>query len=361
MALGPALRWCVPVSLAGSYLVLETTNQCSLACVHCTVSEGTAHPHHRNVGFLPLALANAVMDDLIAVGARFDALIPFWLGEPLIHPDFGAIYQAGLRAAARGVFGRVELHTNATHLGRDRIRIALNQSPIPQTWHLSLDAATRGTYAAVKGRDCFDEVEANVLLFLDERNRSGACWPRPVFQFIVGENNAEEVPAFRKRWETACRDRGIAFRTVAQAVPSGDDAIVFFRQLDAPTPALQASANQVFRDAMAGAHLPLANDKRTPPAVVPGPGVCACFWKSPVIGWDGRVTTCTRDNRLENVLGSVAETAFSTLWWGSEMRESRRRVAAGNYAGLPACHGCYIPQSANYSGITPSEITGYES
>lgn len=351
----------MPVSLAGSYLVLETTNQCSLACVHCTVSEGAAHPHHRSVGFLPLALANAVMDDLVSVGARFDTLIPFWLGEPLIHPDFGAIYQAGLRAAARGVFARIELHTNATHLGRDRIRIALNQSPIPQTWHLSLDASTRATYTAVKGRDCFDEVEANVLSFLDERGRSGARWPRPIFQFIVGENNVTEVPTFRKRWETACRDRGIAVRTATQTVPPGDDAVVFFRQLDAPTPALQSRANQIFRDAMASLGLPIPLESQTPPSVVPGPGVCACFWKSPVIGWDGRVTTCTRDNRLENTIGNVAETAFSALWWGTEMRETRRRVSTGDYSGKPACSGCYIPQSANYSGITPSEIAGYPS
>ena len=83
--------------LPGSYLVLETTNRCSLACVHCSVSEA-GHPHHGASGFLALGTARALFDDLARVGARFDTLILFWLGEPLIHPDFGAIHAAALRA-----------------------------------------------------------------------------------------------------------------------------------------------------------------------------------------------------------------------------------------------------------------------
>ncbi len=345
-----------PFALPGSYLVLETTNQCSLACVHCTVAEGAAHPHHARVGFLPLATAEALFDDLVATGARFDTLVPFWLGEPLIHPDFGAIYRASLRAAALGAFARVELHTNATHLGRERVRTALNASPVPQSWHFSLDAASRDTYGTIKGRDSFESVEANVLAFLDEKARSGAPWPRPVFQMILAGNNADEAESFRERWTAACRDRSLPVRVAAQRVPSGDDAIVFFRQLDAPTPETQADANQAYRAAVSrlGLALPLA--ERTPSTVDRGPGICACFWKSPVVSWEGNVTTCTRDNRLQNVLGNVHQRPFSEIWFGDGMRDHRRHVATGNYAGLPACHGCYIPRSANYTDITASEI-----
>lgn len=346
----------MPPRLAGSYLVMETTNQCSLACVHCTVSEGTAHPHHAAVGFLPLALANAVFDDLVQMGGRFDTLIPFWLGEPLIHPDFAAIYQAGLRAAAKGIFQRIELHSNATHLGRDRIRVALNASPVPQTWHFSLDAATPETYRRVKGRDLFTEVEQNLLAFLAEKQRARARWPRPVFQFIVGRNNVAEVGAFRHRWEAYCRASQQPFRTAAQQVPPGDDAVIFFRQLDAPTLADQAEENAVFRRAMAEQGLAIPLEERTPARVEAGPGICGCFWKSPVVAWDGSVTTCTRDNRLQNRLGSLYTHSFSSIWWGVSMHEARANVATGNYAGHVACAGCYIPHSANYSGISASEI-----
>ncbi len=345
-----------PFALPGSYLVVETTNQCSLACVHCTVSEGSAHPHHARTGFMPPALFDRVLDDLSRHRAHFDTLVPFWLGEPLIHGEFGAIYRSALRAAGAGTFDRVEVHTNATHLGRDRVRIALNDAPVRQTWHLSLDATTRDRYRAIKGRDSFEEVEANVLAFLDEKARTGARWPRPVFQMIVSENNEAETGEFHRRWTAACERRRIPVRSAAQVVPPGDDAVVFFRQLDAPTPALQASANAAFRQAMGRLGLPLPRADRTAPEVSRGPGVCGCFWKSPVVAWDGTVTTCTRDNRLQNALGNVNDRGFCDIWFGSGMAHHRRSVATGNYADLLACQGCYIPQSANYADISRAEI-----
>lgn len=356
----------VPVvlpTLPGSYLVLETTNRCSLTCVHCTVSE-RGHPHHARTGFLPVALAEGLFADLAGVGARFDALVLFWLGEPLLHPDFGAIYRAALRVAGeRGVFGQIEVHTNATHLDADRVRLALNASPVRQVWHLSLDAATPETYRRVKGADRFALVDAQVEAFLAERARRRARWPRPVLQFIVGENNAAEVPAFRARWEALCRRVGTPARAAAQLVPGGEDPVVFFRQLDCPTPEEQARQNAAFRAAMAREGLALPREDRSTVAVDgvdAGEGsICACFWKSPVVGWDGSVTVCTRDNSLENALGNLRDAPFSALWWGPTMRARREQVARRDYRGLAACRGCFVPRSANSGDVGADEIAAY--
>ena len=347
--------------LVGSYLVLETTNTCSLACVHCAVSE-VGHPHHAKTGFLALALAEKLLADLVAVGARFDSFIPFWLGEPLIHPEFGALYQMALRAAAEhGTFGQIEVHTNATHLTPERVRVALNASPVPQVWHLTLDADTGETYRAIKGVDRFDAVIRNVDGLLAAKAARRARWPRVVLQYIVSERNRAEIPAFRARWEDRCRALDLPVRAAAQQVPPGDDVVVFFRQLDCPTPAEQAVQNRVFRDAMAAEALPLGRPTQTPAEVTgPNTAVCGCFWKSPVVGWDGRVTTCTRDNAFENVLGSIKETSFADLWWGPAMRSRRHAVARADYGGLPACQDCFIPRSANYSAVTPAEIEAHE-
>ena len=173
-----------PPHLPGSYLVLELTNRCSLACVHCSVSEA-GHAHHTTLGMLDPHLALALFDDLAAVGARFDTLILFWLGEPLLHPHFPAIYQAALRVSARAqVFGQVEVHTNGTHLNAARARVALNAGDVRQVWHFSLDAARRDTYRLIKGVDLFERVESQVESFVAEKGRLGAPWPRVVFQFL---------------------------------------------------------------------------------------------------------------------------------------------------------------------------------
>lgn len=347
-----------PPYLPGSYLVVELTNRCSLACVHCSVAEGAAHPHHARTGYIDPALVLGVFDDLARVGARFQTLILFWLGEPLLHPDFGLIYTSAVRAAAEhGIFEQIEVHTNATHLTERRTRIALNDASVRQVWHFSLDAAERDTYARVKGRDRFGQVEDNLAAFIEAKGRTGARWPRPVFQFIVGSNNVDQVGSFRRRWEGACRRADVPVRVAAQHVPPGEDAVVFFRQLDCPTPEIQAAENAVFRRAMADQQLALPREDRSPTVVAArNLAPCSGFWKSPVIGWNGVVTTCTRDNLFHNAVGTLDEAPFSELWWGDTMADRRRRVAQGNYAGLDLCTTCFIPRSSNHTDLSDHDV-----
>ena len=344
--------------MPGSYLVLELTNRCSLACVHCSVSEA-GHPHHQTTGYLEVAMAEALFDDLAETGGGFDALILFWLGEPLIHPHFGRIWRSAMRAAVQhAVFSRIEVHTNATHLSADRIRGALNAAPIEQHWHFSLDAITRSTYTTIKGRDRFEQVQTNIEAFLAARSARGAPWPRPVLQFIVGSNNLSEVSAFRAHWEAVCQRTNTPVVLAAGHVPPGEEAVIFFRQLDCPTAEMQQRENTVFRSAMEaqGIQLPTATEKgETVRAENLTP--CSGFWKSPVIGWQGDVTACTRDNHLENSLGSLRTSRFSTLWWGDAMTRRRAAVAAGSYDGLPLCATCFIPKSLNHTELSGTDIT----
>ncbi len=344
--------------MPGSYLVLELTNRCSLACVHCSVSEA-GHPHHERTGYLDVSLAESLFDDLVAVGGRFDTLILFWLGEPLIHPHFGRIWRSAMRAAVEhGVFSRVEVHSNATHLTEARISGALNAAPIEQRWHFSLDAITQETYTAIKGRDRFALVQANIEAFFVARAARAAPWPRPVLQFIVGSNNVSEVSAYRAHWEAVCRRTGTPVVAAAGHVPPGDEAVIFFRQLDCPTAEMQERENAVFRAAMAQQGLAL------PEAVAHGETVraenltpCSGFWKSPVIGWQGDVTACTRDNHLVNRLGSLRNDRFSALWWGAAMQRRRDAVAAGRYDDLALCQTCFIPRSLNHTALSADDIT----
>ena len=86
------------------------------------------------------------------------------------------------------------------------------------------------------------------------------------------------------------------------------------------------------------------------------PQACSGFWKSPVISWRGEVTTCTRDNHLENQVGTLGPAEFSELWWGERMRGRRQQVARGDYTGLPPCATCFIPRSLNHSELDASDI-----
>ena len=327
------------------------------------MSAGRAHPHHAVGGYLDPAIFAALIEDLVEVGARFDALILFWLGEPLLHPHFGEIWREAVRVAVQhGTFGTVEVHTNATHLDARKTRVALNAAEIPQHWHLSLDAIDRETYRQVKGVDRFERVQANVEAFLAARERRGAPWPRPVLQFIYGENNAHEARAFREHWEASCRRLGSPVVAAAGHVPPGEEVVILFRQLDCPTAEAQERTNALFRAEMGAQGLAL------PAAAVKGERVearnltpCAGFWKSPVVGWQGDLTTCTRDNLYENRVGSLREARFTDLWWGGRMRGRREQVARGDYGGLDACGTCFIPRSLNHGELAALEISAQAS
>lgn len=346
-----------PPRLPGSYLVVELTNRCSLACVHCSVSE-EGHPHHERTGYIDTQLVLDLFEDLRRSGGGFDVLILFWLGEPLLHPYFSLIYQTALRLSAEwGTFRQVEVHTNGTHLDEAATRVALNDSAVRQVWHFSLDAASQPTYLAIKGMDRFDRVESNIARFIAEKGRVGARYPRPVFQFIVSDRNAAEVPSFLRRWSRVCERAGLPVRAAAQNVPPGDDAVVFFRQLDCPTPEEQARQNAVFRQAMERQGLSLPREHQSPVSLrAENLHACSGFWKSPVVGWQGDLTTCTRDNLLENRLGNLRSAPFSALWWGAAMAGRRARVAQGDYSGNPPCGTCFIPRSANYSELSPDDV-----
>ena len=242
-------------------------------------------------------------------------------------------------------------------LNAARARVALNAGDVRQVWHFSLDAARRDTYRLIKGVDLFERVESQVESFVAEKGRLGAPWPRVVFQFIVSDKNQAEVPRFRRRWESACRRAGLPVRAAAQLVPSGEDAVVFFRQLDCPTVEEQSRQNAVFREAMAREGLPLPREEKSATTLhTPELRPCSGFWKSPVIGWRGDVTVCTRDNLLENRLGSLKDRPFSAMWWGDALAKRRSQVAQGDYSGLTLCATCFIPKSANYTDLSPADI-----
>ena len=346
-----------PPRLPGSYLVLELTNRCSLACVHCAVSED-GHPHHAHTGMMAPRIFETVIDDLVEVGGSFDSLVMFWLGEPLLHPFFDRLRRHALRAALQhGIFGRIEVHTNATHLGVERTKALLNQADIEQVLHFSLDAARTETYRQIKGMDRFEKVRANVEHFVSEKARLGARWPRPIFQFIVGSNNVHEAAEFRHHWEGVCRRNSLPVRASAGVIPPGEDAIVFFRQLDCPTPELQERENILFREEMSTQGLSLPERaERGRDVKAENLQPCSGFWKSPVVGYRGDLTTCTLDSRFSNRLGNVLDQPFSQLWWGERLQGWRDQVARGDYGGLELCSTCFIPHSINHADLSEEDV-----
>jgi len=344
--------------MPGSYLVLELSNLCNLACVHCAVSEAE-HPHHKSVGSFDINLANQLFEDMARSGIHFDTLIFFWLGEPLLHPHFCSIYQQALRFSVRyNIFSRIEVHTNAILMDINIIDALLNSASIPQRLHLSLDAATEETYKKIKGRDQFIAAVRHSAFFLRTKVGRGALWPRPVFQYILGSNNVHEAKAFLEHWTDVCTELQLQPQVVGGNVPPGQDPVIFFRQLDCPTREQQEKENALFLEFLQKEDIPHP-PKAEAPILTKNLQPCSGFWKSPVLDWQGNLTFCTRDNSLKNSIGNIQETPFSQLWLSAQTQSIRNAVAAGNYSDLSLCSSCFIPRSLNHTEISSEEITTF--
>jgi radical SAM protein with 4Fe4S-binding SPASM domain len=346
--------------MPGSYLVIELSNLCNLACVHCAVSED-AHPHHTTLGSFDLQLANQLFADLAQASLHFDTLILFWLGDPLLHPQFCSIYQQALRFAARHkIFSKIEVHTNAVRMDINIIDALLNSSSIPQVIHFSLDAATADTYKKIKGKDQFIAAARHCAFFLRTKVGRKALWPRPVFQFILGSNNVHEARNFRDHWLDVCTELNTPAQVVAGHVPQGIEPIIFFRQKDCPTREEQEQENALFREFTQKENIPVPPK---PQDRIPTENLnpCSGFWKSPVLDWQGNLTFCTRDNTLKNSIGNIQKTPFSKLWLNHKTQSIRDRVAQGDYNSLPLCQDCFIPRSLNHTEISVEEISALSS
>ncbi len=346
--------------IAGSYLVLELSNLCNLQCVHCAVSEND-HPHHRSLGHLPLETVDALIEDMVRNQLHFDVLILFWLGEPLMHPQFEVIYRKFIRSIHQHqIFSSIEVHTNAILLDAKKRRLFLNQLSVPQKIHCTIDAMSADTYKAIKGRDAFEQVLHNTEALLREKVALDAQNPRIVLQYIVGSNNVEECAAFRDHWVSFGDALGKNLFVSAGQIPNGTEDGLFFRQLDCPTEEAQQRETLVFQQEMRrlGVNFP---EHEPDTEIQTGIQPCSGFWKSPTIDWRGNLTSCTRDNTLENGLGNILETPFSELWWGRRQHQHRRQVANGDYTGLSLCETCFIPTSCNHSDISAMEIQQYQS
>ncbi len=346
------------IDLPGSYLVLELTNGCPLRCRHCLQSR-PEHGHFAEPGLIDPALIARLADDLARAGARFGNLVLFWLGEPLLHPEFDAIVaMLQDRAVRDGTFRQIEVHTNAVLLEDHHVDVMLRHPQLPQRWHFSLDAATRETYRGIKGRDRFERVIAAVEDAVARRGGSPGPYPRLVFQFIVQQANDAEAEPFRDHWLAASARHGLTVTPCAGHVPAGTDHHVFFRQLDALDAGDQPPADARYHSVLhrLGLDLPTVSEI----AAADRPPTCSGFFKSPVVNHDGRVTVCTRDSALELCVGDLREQSLPDLWWRNPALHDRRlEIITGEYAALPLCQGCPIPRSTNYTGIDEWELREY--
>jgi radical SAM protein with 4Fe4S-binding SPASM domain len=177
-----------------------------------------------------------------------------------------------------------------------------------------------------------------------------------VLQCTVTEATAEGVTQFAEFWGAQANSYGLEADLVAQGVPKAPGVHLHFRR---PDPA-DLEGIRVARTHYSEALQSLGID---PAAGAPDDSerrVCAAYWKTPTVSWDGKVMLCTTDVQQTMKVGEATLDSLSESWWnGQRLHQIRKQASREDFSGLNLCRGCNQPYSPNASVIDKDEIDRY--
>jgi MoaA/NifB/PqqE/SkfB family radical SAM enzyme len=323
--IAPALPVCV---------YFEVTNRCNLLCETC--------PRTFEELERPADMAWALFTRIVEQVPNLARAVMHGVGEPMLVRELPAMIR---HLKARGVY--VLFNTNGTVLseakGRTLAKAGLDELRI------SLDAADRASFAAIRGRDMFDRILANIVRFRRLQRAEGLAAPRlslwltglketlPQLADFVRLAHRLDVPEVHLQ-RLVFLPEGIG----RFAVP--DQAL--FENLTRDEARLIADAERV------AAELGVAFSASG--ATEPGTSVtrqadrrpwslCRRPWTVTYVTATGRVMPCcfapfTVKGYDSATLGDAAGAPLAEIWNGPAYRDFRRRLMSDDPH--PACSGC---------------------
>jgi MoaA/NifB/PqqE/SkfB family radical SAM enzyme len=276
---------------------VELTNHCNQRCVLCP-RQGFTRP----LGFMDADVFARVARECAAHGTR---MWLHFLGEPLLHRRLVELIALAKAAGVR----EVGLSTNGVSL-HGRLADALLASGLDRL-ECSIDADDPADYLAMRGRDHFARVTANVRAFLARRRALGAERPVTSIQLMRTPAVEARLGALVDAWRPHLGARDFVM-TIA---PAG-----FAGTVDVP-------------------HAPAVG---RPP--------CRWLFTSLMVLQDGTVTMCGADWDARAPLGNVRDATLAAIWGGAELARRRRAHREGRFGDAPICGGCDDWRLADGSG-----------
>jgi len=272
-------------------LTLELSYTCNLACPVCPRHHVSAPP---SPGIMATDMALGILREAAAGEVR--TLVPFFRGEPLLHPEIITILREAKRLGMT-----IQVASNATLLDTSKANglLSLGLDFIS----FSVDSITPATYEKSRKNAELGVTIANIERFLDLRARTGAATTVQV-SAVLGALPPDEERDFVAFWlERADRVR---------LYPPHSEGGKFG--------ALPLEAKAV-------------TEKRLP---------CLKPVTDMVILADGNVAVCNHDWDRGSLpaLGSWPKQSLAEIYAGPAYAALRDRHASGDCTGCPPCEAC---------------------
>ena len=177
-----------------SQLLVDVTEVCNLACIHCPHPEFKKSEHYSG-SFLEPELNAKLVDEVKAHGQGYTQYIRYASeGEPLVHPRIYDMIDYATRHS--GVL--VTLTTNGVTMLEKRIERLLAAGV--DVIDISIDAHTPETYAKVRVGGDLSVTRGNVLKLI-ELSKQGSAATKVVVSYVETPQNQHETADFERYWK----------------------------------------------------------------------------------------------------------------------------------------------------------------
>jgi len=313
-------------------LYLETTNRCDSECQTCLRTFNTLEP--------PKDLTLAEVQRLVDQFPVLERVVLHGIGEPLLNKQ---IFEIVAYLKTKGA--TVLFNSDAISLTQKRAA-QLIASGLDE-YRVSMDAATRETYARIRGVDQFARVIRNVGYLVSLLQQQGCSRPRVSMWFTTLKTNLDELPAFIR----LAAQLGVPEVNAQRLVFYGQGLAVqeqsLHRRLEEREQGLLGEAETLAQQygitfKASGATTPIPSLNGAAPDQRPWAG-CQRPWTLSYVTANGNVLPCcispwTTKSYRNLVLGNAFTTEFAHVWNGERYQQFRQDFES-EVAPDP-CRGC---------------------
>ena len=281
-----------------SQVIVDITEVCNLACIHCPHPEFKQSPHY-DARYLDLELHHKMVDEVRRHGQGRTQYIRYTSeGEPLVNPQCYDMLQHAVETS--GVL--VTLTTNGTILNEKRVHKLLASGL--HMIDVSIDAFSEETYAKIRVNGDLKVTRGNVQRLIRMARETGGR-TRVVVSYVEQPQNTHETKDFEAFWK-------------AQGAHS-----VVVRRLHSSAGAVIPVADLLRKTAAA--------KKRYP---------CLYPWERITLNPRGKLAFCPQDWVHGSELADYRTTTIKEVWQGEFYRRLREAHLSGDFARHGFCGQC---------------------
>jgi radical SAM protein with 4Fe4S-binding SPASM domain len=291
-------------------LNIPVTDRCNLKCKMC--------PRQGTENLAEVDIPDDVLKPLLGMSKDLSCVLLQGLGEPLLYKDIFNVIS--LLKSEMNENSEVGLTTNGTLLNENTTRKLLNSGL--DFLYFSVDAASKATYETIRIGADFGQVIRNIRQCVAYRETSGLGKPRFMMNFVIMQQNLQEIPAFAEL-----------------AAELGVEQVTFSRCLETQPGSMKIlNKNELqgrFDEARKVAERHSININ-FPPVEKAKEEICF-FMERAVVLADGAVVPCHAmapgycTEKRSRIFGNVQQKELKDIWNQSDYREFRFRVLSGDF------------------------------